>query len=202
MPNWCNNTVEIQGDEIFTKLIKGLVDDESTIDDFFKQTLQIDNSGDDDWYHANNRDIGCKWDVQAHVSFESNSIIVIFFDSAWAPPMEGIKHLASKYNISLEFYYEESGELYIGRGSIDKDGRYFDEEWFGDDYLKGQYVTNGIEHIYEDVDSHDNVADFIEIWAEDLSIEDAKLLKNALNNQLDITVIELLQLEKSKRLSL
>tara|TARA_B110000091_G_scaffold388_1_gene416 strand:- start:144 stop:749 length:606 start_codon:yes stop_codon:yes gene_type:complete len=201
MPNWCSNTVQIKGDEIFTKLLKGLVDDESTIDDFFKHTINIDNSN-GDWYHDNCRDIGCKWDVQAHVSFESDNSLVIFFESPWAPPMEGIKHLASRYNISLEFSYEESGELYMGRGSIDKDGCFIDEEWFGDDYLKGQYVINGIEHIYEDIDCYDSVDDFIENWAENLSVEDAKLLKKAINDELDVTVIQLLQLDQSKRLSL
>jgi hypothetical protein len=32
MPNWCNNTVNIKVDKLLTKLLKGLVDDESTIE--------------------------------------------------------------------------------------------------------------------------------------------------------------------------
>ena len=194
MPNWCNNTVEIQSNEKFTKLLKSLVDSESNIDDFFKETIYIDNSGDDDWYSHNCRDIGCKWDVQTSVSFVSDNMIVLSFDSAWSPPIAGIKQLALEHNISLDFYYEESGELYIGRGSIDKCGYFSDEEWFGDDYLKGQYVINGIEHIYEHVDCYDNIDGFINIWANDLSQAERKILNYALTNELDNIVIGLLNL--------
>ena len=194
MPNWCNNTVEIQSNEKFTKLLQSLVDDESSIEDFFKQTLQIDNSSDDDWYGANCRDIGCKWDIQTDVSFETSNIVFLSFDSAWSPPIAGIRQLAARHNLSLDFYYEESGELYIGRGTIDKNGYFSEEIWFGNNYLKGQYIINGIEHIYHHVDSYDNIDDFIKIWATDISDKDFKILKHALINEINNIVIKLLKL--------
>lgn len=194
MPNWCNNTVEIQSNEKFTKLLKSLVDSESNIDDFFKETIYIDNSGDDDWYDANCRDIGCKWDVQTYVSFVSDNIIVLSFDSPWTPPITGIKYLALEHNLSLEFNYLESGDEYVGKGSIDQDGYFSYQVWSDNNYLKGLYALDGIDSIYEHVDCYDNIDGFINIWANDLSDKDSEILKHALRDEISHIVIELLKL--------
>ena len=102
MPNWCNNNIEIESDKEFTKLLKSVVDEDSNVENFFLKTLHIDNSGDDDWYNANIRQIGCKWDVISNVFFEENDKILLSFDSPWSPPIAGIKALAIEYKLSLK----------------------------------------------------------------------------------------------------
>ena len=196
MPNWCNNNIEIESDKEFTKFLKSVVDEDSNVENFFLKTLHIDNDGDDDWYNANLRQIGCKWDVISHVNFEENGKIFISFDSPWSPPIAGIESLAKEYKLSLNFYYEECGCEYIGRGSIDKLGYDSEETWEGRKYLKGHYIINGIGHIYDilDVVEPDDLYDFVKKYTDDLSLDDFTKLQHAIHNEQDSIAIELLKL--------
>ncbi len=64
-----------------------------------------------DWYTWNIKNWGTKWDADTTKIEESKNKIIIYFDTAWAPPEEWLNKLASRYlNLKLELtFFEESG---------------------------------------------------------------------------------------------
>lgn len=63
------------------------------------------------WYNWNNRNWGCKWDVNPGSSEVTEDRLFYSFDTAWAPPLEVLSALAEQYpelEVSLR-YVEEQG---------------------------------------------------------------------------------------------
>ena len=125
MPNWCENRLEIFGDDKSIKKFKDNVkcDDRETRLSLEKiKPLDRESSiGDiyDQW--------GTKWDVQATLSEESNEWLVYEFNSAWAPPKEALIDGSKKYpRLSFALHYDEPGMCFKGvflvrNGDIVKD---------------------------------------------------------------------------------
>ena len=196
MPNWCRNTVIIQSNKSFSNVLKGLVDEGSVIDPFFKKTLNIDNSDSSKWYNANCRDIGCKWDVDAYVSFQEDDCIFLTFDSPWSPPIAGLKELAEAYKLDLEFDYDEPNMMFIGKGSISHDGDFHQDIWQDSDYLTGLYhIYAGMNAVYDYIDCYGCIKSFLEDYADDLSEDNSEILKKAIQQEDSSMVIKLLKLE-------
>lgn len=146
MPNWCNNTLSIQGP---TKTLKPLWEEtkksgllqamkpmpkglEDTTSPTPKDKKQPVIDGFDNWYDWRVENWGTKWDVD-HEGLEytdngdGTASIVGWFDSAWAPPTEAFNTFCDDNdNCSLESFYEEGG--------MDFAGHYNDGY---DDYLEG-----------------------------------------------------------------
>ena len=147
MPNWCNNSITIQGSTDTLKPIweetqkTGLLNAirpmpqalEGTTSPAPKEgTPQPLVDGHDNWYSWRVENWGTKWDVDSEgLEFEDKgdgtSTIMGWFDSAWAPPIEAYNHFLDSFDgCSLDASYEEGG--------MDFAGHYCDGY---DDYLEG-----------------------------------------------------------------
>src|SRR5210317_1333132 len=152
MPNWCNNTITIQGP---TDTIKPLWDEaqktgllnaikpmpsilEDTTSptpdnmDKVQQSTMIAQTGFDNWYDWRVSNWGCKWDVDTEgLEYEDNkdgtASISGYFESPWGPPIEAYNTFCDDMdNCSLEAFYEEGGMDFAG---------HYDNG--SDDYLEG-----------------------------------------------------------------
>ena len=154
MPNWCNNTLSIQGP---TDTLKPLWDEANRegsgllnamkpmpqeLADTTSPTPKEGQAGYkgpqpviegcDNWYDWRVANWGCKWDVDTEgleyvANGDGTASIAGWFDSPWAPPIEAYNtFLDDMANCTLESFYEEGG--------MDFAGHYEDGN---DDYLEG-----------------------------------------------------------------
>ena len=151
MPNWCDNTLNISGDQETLKNLKEFVgrplkregdetiekpifslynitaptkDSEPRIGEAFK------SQGDDDWYHNQINSWGTKWDVAGENIFtsEKEGFLSYSFDSAWSPPDLAIARLAEIFpTLSIEHVYNEPGMCFWGIMTY-KNGELFEED--------------------------------------------------------------------------
>ena len=114
MPNWCENTLEVWGDEKELKEFK-----EKTIKkDVFHmgELLPIPKDKKDDWYNWNVTNYGTKWDDMEidHLAGDDEQLVVEFY-SAWSPPSEFIENIYKKFpNLHFKLRYDEPGMAFFG----------------------------------------------------------------------------------------
>ena len=154
MPNWCNNTLTIQGPTETLKplweeanredsgLLNAMVPMPKALEDTTSPTPekgqagykgpQPEIDGFTNWYDWRVANWGCKWDVDTEgLEFTDNgdgtAAITGWFDSPWAPPIEAYNtFLDDMDNCSLESFYEEGGMDFAG---------HYDNG--SDDYIEG-----------------------------------------------------------------
>jgi hypothetical protein len=134
MPNWCDNTLNIQGpadtlknlwDEANkTGLLNAMVpmpkELEGTTSPTPKGSKQPKVDGFDNWYDWRIANWGCKWDVDMeglqYIDYgDGTATIEGWFASPWAPPTNAYDtFLDDTDNCSLESFYEEGGHDYAG----------------------------------------------------------------------------------------
>jgi len=152
MPNWCNNTVEINHED--PAKMKALVEaiNEGKFCNFARpvpEALQIvaGRVGDDTdpeqiklheqtqhnlstygyatWYDFCVNEWGTKWDVEAYDTVTLGDRGVTFgFDSAWAPPT-GVYEALMEQGFTVRAYYYEPGMAFCGKWE-DGDDDYYD----------------------------------------------------------------------------
>jgi len=172
MPNWCNNTLSIQGP---TETLKPLWEEanregsgllnamkpmpaelEGTTSPAPKEgTPQPLVDGFDNWYDWRVSNWGTKWDVDLEgLEFKDNgdgtASIVGWFDSAWVPPIEAYNtFLDDMDNCTLESFYEEGGMDFAG---------HYDNG--SDDYIEG--ISDLARKKIKDGDSGSTLYDFLD----------------------------------------
>jgi len=158
MPNWCYNKLVISGNKknltIFKDQVKCLETDLclNNIVPMPKELYDTVSPGDDEnWYEWRIRNWGIKWDVEAHLVEESDSILTYEFESPWGPPHNWVRKVALIFpDLSFELYYREPGMCFQGTISaqkdffVDKEEDYFEE--FDDE-----------EEFFEDEDDEDKI---------------------------------------------
>ena len=132
MPNWCSNSITIQGP---TDTIKQLWEDacNNAMRDPAKGLLDaMVPIG--EWDYGNAVEAwGTKWDISLEgLEFEDNgdgtAYITGWFDTAWAPPVEAYNtFLEDMDNCSLEASYYEPGMDFGGFWSSENGDEYFDD---------------------------------------------------------------------------
>jgi hypothetical protein len=148
MPNWCNNQIKISGQGVpaineilekggrmFESLVGKLADG------------QTENEYNDNWYNTNCDRWGCKWDVdisEHDISVEDDAIYM-YIQTAWSPCNGFLKMLHEKYGVDCENDYNESGNDFAGRYTIDSGGE--NDECY--EYLEGLYHFDYESFIYE-----------------------------------------------------
>jgi hypothetical protein len=143
MPNWCDNTLTIEGESEDAKRIinafkdldpfdkihptpKELYDNdahsyssdptERTRQDARRSELR-DKYGYASAYDWHVGEWGTKWDVEPYVMESSETSISVSFDSAWSPPIELYKWINRNYpEIKMSWTYEEGGVGFQGEG--------------------------------------------------------------------------------------
>ena len=143
MPNWCNNTVEINHtdkskmyelvgainegrfcDHVMPvpeslKIVAGMVSDEAEqkkLEEDTARNLEVHGYG--NWYDYCVNNWGTKWDVEAYdtVDYDDQHAkhgITFGFDSAWAPPL-GIYEALVEQGFTVRGYYYEPGMCFAG----------------------------------------------------------------------------------------
>lgn len=132
MPNWCNNSITIQGP---TETLKTLWEEAKTSDpngEFgllnamvpmpqeLEGTTSPSKDGSESWYSWRVNNWGTKWDVSDEgLEFTDNgdgtAAITGWFDSAWAPPINAYHTwLDDNDNCDLYATYEEGGMDFAG----------------------------------------------------------------------------------------
>ena len=108
MPNWCNNKLEISGDKEYLDTLEKAAN-EGTLLETIKPIGE--------WkYDTAVAEWGTKWDISdAGVDRVGDTELVMFFDTAWAPPVNAYETLLDKDGIeSVVATYFEPGMCFTG----------------------------------------------------------------------------------------
>lgn len=179
MPNWCNNSIVINGDKDKIKEIRDILEsmDKTTDEPGIFESLvgrdeniteeQYRNGG---WYQHNIDRYGCKWDVSYDnaVIDGDDEYITMNPDTAWSPPEDFCRLLAQKFGVTINLEYSEPGNYFAGRYTINENGDEFSESY---DYLEGLYyideeyfwmeVRNDLESLFDDEDEPKSVEEWL-----------------------------------------
>ena len=171
MPNWCSNSITIQGS---TETIKDLWEDANQegsglLDAMVPMPKELEGttspSDGDNWYNWRLKNWGCKWDIdveEAGLEFTDNgdgtATITGGFQSPWAPPIEAYNtFLDDMDGCSLVADYHEPGMDFCGE-YVDGDDNYYEGL---DELIKGDAMKDdecfarlvedyAIEEFYDD----------------------------------------------------
>ena len=120
MPNWCSNTIEIEGTKEQINAFVSFLDEQNGKEwfTFFKPTPpELKEEG---WYEWNIENWGTKWncDAQDWVKVENpsgdESSVTFWFDSAWSPPTALYEFIESTSTLNIKASYNEGGMGFVG----------------------------------------------------------------------------------------
>ena len=120
MPNWCNNTIEIEGTKEQINAFVSFLDEQNGKEwfSFFKPTPpELKEEG---WYEWNIENWGTKWncDAQDWVKVENpsadESSVTFWFDSAWSPPTALYEFIEATSTLNIKASYNEGGMGFVG----------------------------------------------------------------------------------------
>ena len=156
MPNWCINELQINGTEEENNTILEFIRSDEEEISFNKIKPMPTDLGEGEWYNWCVSNWGTKWEA----SETSSNGNYVFFDTAWAPPIDAITALSSLYPVVemvLSFY--EPGMLFAGYATF-KNGDFTEvtygdggEEYYRFVFLKGfededNYIRVNGEYMY------------------------------------------------------
>ena len=120
MPNWCSNTIEIEGTKEQINAFVSFLDEQNGKEwfTFFKPTPpELKEEG---WYEWNIENWGTKWncDAQDWVIVENpsadESSVTFWFDSAWSPPTALYEFIEATSTLNIKASYNEGGMGFVG----------------------------------------------------------------------------------------
>ena len=120
MPNWCSNTIEIEGTKEQINAFVSFLDEHNGKEwfTFFKPTPpELKEEG---WYEWNIENWGTKWncDAQDWVKVENpsadESSVTFWFDSAWSPPTALYEFIEATSTLNIKASYNEGGMGFVG----------------------------------------------------------------------------------------
>jgi hypothetical protein len=152
MPNWCNNSIRINGDKKMISTLVRVIENTKDGEDRVFQSLigypdhMTKADYDKDWYDTNIGWFGTKWDVSyssCNMEYDETEIR-LYPDTAWSPPIEFLTNLVKQYEgIEAYIFYSEGGIGFSGETKIyrDEDGHISvdDSEY---PYLEGIYLLD------------------------------------------------------------
>ncbi len=112
------------------------------------------------WYSFCVHEWGTKWDIGGEIidcMMVDENAIVISFQSAWSPPIEGYKRLHA-LGFEIEAYYYEMGMCFCGSW-INGEDKYFDVP---------STSAECRELLPPDLDDMFNITSGVEEWEEDI----------------------------------
>ena len=123
MPNWCSNTIEIEGTKEQINKFVSFLDEQNGKEwfTFFRPTPpELKSEG---WYEWNVENWGTKWncDAQDWMKIENPSedqaSVTFWFDSAWSPPTALYEFIESNSEFIVTASYLEEGMSFVGQFS-------------------------------------------------------------------------------------
>lgn len=117
MPNWCSNSLKITATtdnnrKLLDELEKQFDSMKPVIFDMIKPTPLdlLDGNG---WYDWRIKNWGTKWDATILSATRKKNVATLYFETAWAPPIEIYKVLEEE-GFKVEATYVEQGVQYAG----------------------------------------------------------------------------------------
>lgn len=177
MPNWCSNVLTLEhSDPAMITRAKDAFARGEFCQEFHPVPIELKNTtspnrdedssgsllekyGYTDWYSFCVNEWGTKWDFGSDDGindFTDNSLI-LYFDSAWSPPIAMMQFLES-LGFTVELMYNESGMAFCG---IYKDGR--DDEYS----YSGMSADEVDEEIPEELNESFCIAEYMRQWDEE-----------------------------------
>jgi hypothetical protein len=125
MPNWCSNSLKLTAtNDSNRKLLDELQrhfnsSDKAVIFEMIKPTplYLLDGNG---WYDWRIKNWGTKWDATLLQASRKKDTATLYFETAWAPPLEIYKVLEEE-GFKVEATYVEQGMQYAGYYKKGKD---------------------------------------------------------------------------------
>ena len=178
MPNWCSNSITIEGPAAKIRALweqitfdpendeTGLLDAMHPMPKELHDTTKGTNGDDINWYDWRVDNWGTKWEVSTEgLEFIDNeqgrAMITGWFDSAWSPPIGAYERfLEQNEDCSLEASYYEPGCDFAGfwNNGADEYCENLHDEW-----QKGDEASDLYRRLDEEYDLSTQFAD----WAED-----------------------------------
>ena len=142
MPNWCNNTFNVEGEKEAIDNFEAFLNEKNGKDwfNFFAPTpVELKEDG---WYEWNVSNWGCKWNCDAQDWSRDGNTISFWFDSPWGPPVE-LYYKIEQAGLTVKAEYMEEGMRFVG------------------EFVGGSDET----YEYQDVEDLDNIPDnLVENW--------------------------------------
>ena len=124
MPNWCSNSLKLTATtdnnrKLLDELEKQFDSMKPVIFDMIKPTPLdlLDGQG---WYDWRIKNWGTKWDATILSATRKKNVATLYFETAWAPPIEIYKVLEEE-GFKVEATYVEQGMQYAGHYKKGKD---------------------------------------------------------------------------------
>lgn len=113
MPNWCNNTVTIDGDQEQIDAFENFLKEKEGKNwfDFFRPMPESEK---DNWYEWSVNHWGCKWNCDTYDWLRVENSISFSFDSPWGPPIALYEFMTNE-GFEVEAHYLEEGMCFVGR---------------------------------------------------------------------------------------
>ena len=121
MPNWCNNDLEVTGDEKEIARFKYDAGNYTEKEVLSLQSLvPMPKEKEKDWYNWHVENWGTKWDVDATLYKDNTKELLYSFDSAWSPPIEAFVKASKNYpTLKFVLEYDELGMCFMGTATIE-----------------------------------------------------------------------------------
>lgn len=154
MPNWCNNFIEISGEESKMKPICDYF--ANAKDDDFVMSYLIPEDEDFNQIKESGEFIlspyvsfyGTKWDFTiADSNFDSSPTrITLSPPTAWSPPEPFCQRLSKKYGVDVSIKFSEGGNDFAGQSEYSNGEEVMSETY---SYREGLYYTDNETFWYE-----------------------------------------------------
>lgn len=118
MPNWCYNRLSVRGEKT-DEFISAVTNEFGNIQ--ILETLYPIPEGVEDWYSWSVTNWGTKWPDREARTYEEKGWQVFSFDTAWSPPLAGIKAISAMFPTeSFVIVYEEGGMCFMGGSRFER----------------------------------------------------------------------------------
>jgi hypothetical protein len=145
MPNWCFNSVEVEGPaRVLTAWVKNVERNAGSDTGLFGTfVIPAYNEDSSNWYEAHSVAWSTKWDVEINKLDWDRYVdgVKLQFDTAWSPPMGWLETMSRDWpSLTFKIAFEEGGMCFMGYAIV-KNGEYWMAEndtvdWeFSDDEL-------------------------------------------------------------------
>lgn len=193
MPNWCNNSIMIQGS---TDTIKTLWDEANRdgsgllnamkpmpkeLEDTTSPTPEDSNQpkidGHDNWYSWRVENWGCKWDVDSEgLEYTDNgdgtASISGWFESPWAPPIEAYNTFVEDMDgCSLVADYHEPGMDFAGFYDNGDDEYMEGLGEYCEQVVKGRTAIEDTPQLFQRLDEQFELVENAREWIEETEEE-------------------------------
>jgi hypothetical protein len=110
-----------------------------------KEKANREKHGYANWYDWCVNEWGTKWDVECDIVDVKDNEITLYFDSAWAPPINAYEKLED-LGFTIDGYYYEPGMAYCGKYTTE-----FGDDFFEIGELRSDQVRDAIGDELDDV---------------------------------------------------